>query len=233
MGKYFRNFFCFSLLFIILIFPSWVRADVCQEAELSRLKVLSNNISVHDEFLDKDDESLDWGGSVPYGSDYLITISGMSDGIYAVSVGDVTKEFRGNDIHDGSILYYVSNSSGKLSIRFYPTNCDSSLALRTVEVALPIFNEFYYTSECDRIREENIDLDVCHKTVLQKIDSDYFYQVMDKYLKSDEAENSIFSEVLSYFENPYVLVSAIVLGIILFVIIILLVRRFIERRRLD
>lgn len=234
MKRFYKELGLLSLFFFCL-FPSLVRADMCSEEEIARLKVLANNISVHYEYLDADDESLDWGNTIPYGYNYAITVSGMSEGISIVSNDSDGYEFDYSDTNDGNVSFYIQDEEGKLTLKFFPSDCSSTLALRTIDISLPVINSYYYTAECSAIRNQNIDLDVCKKMVSSdvKIKSSDFYSIVDKYLVTEKDNHSLLDNILSYLSNPYVIVIGIIVFIVLLVVIVFGIIRFIKRRRLD
>lgn len=234
MKRFYKELGLLSLFFFCL-FPSLVRADMCSEEEIARLKVLANNISVHYEYLDADDESLDWGNTIPYGYNYAITVSGMSEGISVVSNDSDGYEFDYSDTNDGNVSFYIQDEEGKLTLKFFPSDCSSTLALRTIDISLPVFNDRYYSTECSFIREKNIDLDICKKMIdrnLEISDND-FYSTINKYLDTDKGKSSLTLIILSYLSNPYVIVIGIVILIILVALIILGIIRFVKRRKLE
>lgn len=234
MKRFYKELVLLSLFFFCL-FPSLVRADMCSEEEIARLKVLANNISVHYEYLDADDESLDWGNTIPYGYNYAITVSGMSEGISVVSNDSDGYEFDYSDTNDGNVSFYIQDEEGKLTLKFFPSDCSSNLALRTIDISLPVFNDRYYSTECSFIREKNIDLDICKKMIdrnLEISDND-FYSTINKYLDADKGKGSLTLTILSYLSNPYVIVIGIVILIILVALITLGIIRFVKRRKLE
>lgn len=234
MKRFYKELVLLSLFFFCL-FPSLVRADMCSEEEIARLKVLANNISVHYEYLDGDDESLDWGNTIPYGYNYAITVSGMSEGISVVSNDSDGYEFDYSDTNDGNVSFYIQDEEGKLTLKFFPSDCSSTLALRTLDLPLLVLNDYYYTVECSVIRNQNIDLDVCKKMVSSdfKIKDSEFYHLVSKYLDVGSDNYSLRDTILSYLSNPYVIIGSIVVVIILLGVIIFGIVRFVKRRRLD
>lgn len=220
-------------LFFFFLFPIIVKADMCKEEDVANLKVLADNISVHYEYLDADNESLDWGNTIPYGYNYAITVSGLSDGMYFTSIGDVSHEFHYSNTSNGSVTYYVQDEGTGLDIRFYPDNCYSSYTIKNVKIDLPIFNEYYYTAECDEIRDKKINLDVCQKTIPKDLikDSDDFYNSVNKYLKVDIGDDgSIFYRIQYWLSNPLIIIGGIA---VIVAIVIIIVVRYIKRSRLD
>lgn len=235
MKRFYKELVLLSLFFFCL-FPSLVRADMCSEEEIARLKVLANNISVHYEYLDADDESLDWGNTIPYGYNYAITVSGMSEGMYFTSTGDISHEFHYSNTNNGSVTYYIQDNGTGLNIRFYPDNCFSNYTIKTKELDLPIFNSYYNTAECREIRNQKINLDVCQKTIPKDLikDSDDFYLSVDKYLNVDvDSKVSIFDRIKFLFSNIYVVIGGISVAVVLVIVIVFLILRHIKRSRLD
>ena len=205
MVKYLKGLFIFLLC--CLYSPFLVEADVCDENTFERLRVISDTIQVHYEYLDPEDETLDFGNTIPYGYTYMITISGLTDEIFAVSDGTLLQEFRSSDAVDGNVTYYVYNNGQDLIIRFYPSGCDSK-ALRTVKLSLPVFNEYYYTIECGEIRDMGLDLEVCRKLLPNNLllNDSKFYGVVHKYLDVEE-ELSWLDRLILFVRNPFVLVG--------------------------
>ncbi len=235
MKRFYKELGLFSLFFFCL-FPSLVRADMCSEEEIARLKVLANNISVHYEYLDADDESLDWGNTIPYGYNYAITVSGMSEGMYFTSTGDISHEFHYSNTNNGSVTYYIQDNGTGLNIRFYPDNCFSNYTIKTKELNLPIFNSYYNTAECREIRNQKINLDVCQKTIPKDLikDSDDFYLSVDKYLNVDvDSKVSVFDRIKFLFSNIYAVIAGISVAVVLVIVIVFLILRHIKRSRLD
>ena len=235
MKRFYKELGLLSLFFFCL-FPSLVRADMCSEEEIARLKVLANNISVHYEYLDADDESLDWGNTIPYGYNYAITVSGMSEGMYFTSTGDISHEFHYSDTDNGSVTYYIQDNGTGLNIRFYPDNCFSNYTIKTKELDLPIFNSYYNTAECREIRNQKINLDVCQKTISKDLikDSDDFYLSVDKYLNVDvDSKVSVFDRIKFLFSNIYAVIGGISVAVVLVIVIVFLILRHIKRSRLD
>lgn len=235
MKRFYKELGLLSLFFFCL-FPSLVRADMCSEEEIARLKVLANNISVHYEYLDADDESLDWGNTIPYGYNYAITVSGMSEGMYFTSTGDISHEFHYFNTNNGSVTYYIQDNGTGLNIRFYPDNCFSNYTIKTKELNLPIFNSYYNTAECREIRNQKINLDVCQKTIPKDLikDSDDFYLSVDKYLNVDvDSKVSVFDRIKFLFSNIYAVIAGISVAVLLVIVIVFLILRHIKRSRLD
>ena len=229
--------YCFFIIILLMcfLFPTFVSADMCSDEELVRLKVLANNISVHYEYLDADDESLDWGNTIPYGYNYAITISGISEGLAVASDDDDYQEFDYSNSVDGTVSFYIQNNSGSLSLNIFPSDCSTSFALRSISLTLPVLNDYYHTVECDAIRSKKIDLDVCHRTVPSdfKISDIEFYNIVGKYLVN-EKKRSVFSEFLSnYFSNFYFILGTVIIFIIVIIMISFGIRRSIKRRRLE
>lgn len=232
MKRFYKELGLLSLFFFCL-FPSLVRADMCSEEEIARLKVLANNISVHYEYLDADDESLDWGNTIPYGYNYAITVSGMSEGISVVSNDSDGYEFDYSDTNDGNVSFYIQDEEGKLTLKFFPSDCSSTLALRTIDISLPVFNSYYNGAECQEIREKGINLDVCQKTISKDLikNSDDFYQSISKYLDvSNDNNGSIIDIIYRLFDNIYVVVGG---GIFAILLVVFLIFRYVKRSRLD
>lgn len=233
--KIFRLMCRLMCLFLLFIIPNYVYADSCSSDEVSRLKALAQNINVTYEYLDADDESLDWGNTIPYGYDYAITVSGMTEEVYFVSKGNENYDFRYSDTNEGTVTYYISNDENGLSIRFYPDSCDSSYALRTIDLSLPIYNEYYGTIECRNIRDKGIDLDICNRTIDKdsQVSESKFYDIVSKYFDDEEENGSFLDNISVWLSNPYVIAGAVVGGGLIVLVVVIAVRRFIKRRRLE
>ena len=229
--------YCFFIIILLMcfLFPTFVSADMCSDEELVRLKVLANNISVHYEYLDADDESLDWGNTIPDDSNYAITISGLSEGLYIISDDQWEYEFNYSTSNNGEINYYIQNIDGDLSLKVYASSCDYDHVLRMIHLDLPIFNSYYNTKECQEIREKNIDLDVCQKIISKDLikDESYFYNSIGKYLYQDKEEISFLQKILNWFQNPYFVIGAIVILLLIVCLVGVAIFRFIRRRRLE
>lgn len=235
MKRFYKELGLLSLFFFCL-FPSLVRADMCSEEEIARLKALANNISVHYEYLDADDESLDWGNTIPYGYNYAITVSGMSEGIYFTSTGDISHEFHYSDTDNGNITYYVLDNGTGLSLKFKSSSCFNKFPIRIIDLDLPIFNTYYDSEECDTVRRKGLNVDVCQQLISKKLirKSSDFYDSINQYLSVDtDGETSIFDKVKFLFSNIYVLIGGIVVTVVLVVFIVFLVLKHVRRSRLD
>ncbi len=227
------NYFKIWIFFFLLFFPTLVEADICSDEEVSRLKVLADRVSVHYEYLDSSDETLDWGNTIPYGYNYEITVLGMNDGLVIASDDDDDQEFDYLDSIDGNITFYVQNGSGSLSLKVFSRDCSTSLALRTMTLSLPVLNDYYYTVECEAIRDKKINLEVCNRTVPKdfKINNTEFYDIVGKYLNPEKkSANNLMKFFSDCFSNFY-----LILGIIIVTVVVIFcgIRLFMKRRRLE
>ena len=236
----YKNCMCVKILvfFLLLIgynFPFLVKADTCSDDELVKMKVLANNISVHYEYLDADDETLDWGNTIPYGYNYAITVSGLSEGMYFESRGDVNHQFSYSSTKDGTITYYIQDEGSGLTLKFYSESCYTKYAIRNIEIDLPIFNTYYNTSECEELRGRKIKVDVCQKMISKNLIKNRadFYQSIDKYSQKENQKMSITDKIRFWLHQPYVIIGLIFGGVILVLLIVIFIVKRIKRSRLD
>ncbi len=234
MSRYLKYFW---LVCLGCFFPLNVYADICNDEKYLSLKESVKNIEVHYEYLDLDDDS-----SIPdeiseYGYNYVITVSGMRENIYFISKGIVQKKFDYSDSKDGVVTYYIENLDGDLILKFYSKECYFSIPLRSINLELPIPNDYYYTTECEEIRDRGINIPICQKTISkeEKNKNQKFYDIVGLYL-NDTDKNSAdnFWNWINYlFYKPYFVILVIFVIILFLEIVGYFIYHFIKRRRLE
>ena len=227
--------FCLLILCYFFTFSLNVQADVCSDETYLRLKQEVKNIEVHYEFLDLDDDSITSEEIRLHGYNYMITVSGMGEDIYFISPGNINNKFNYSDSKDGVVTYYVENTDGDLVLKFYSTECYFSVPLRSINLELPVLNDYYYTDECEAIREKGINIPICQKTISkeEKNKNQNFFDIVEQYLIEEEDNPSFWERVSYLFQKPYFIILVITLGLFVLGIIGYLIYRFMKRRRLE
>lgn len=210
-----KNKYLFWLLMILLvIFPFWnVDAEVCDAADVQRLKELSKNIVVDYQYL----------GDVNYDGNYQLyevsfNFSGLDGDVY---IREVSSEKRINGENE---KVYVD--SGTRYFNIYSSHC-ADIKINSITVELPKFNEYSLTDDC---QNQASNLEICDEWYQGKINTSTYNKIIDEYYEElEEEQNS--NDILELLKEYYLFV---IIGVIVFIILIILfVIRYRKRNRLD
>ena len=199
---------------VVLFFSiNYVSAVSCDNDDIARLKVLAQNVNYSSDFIGDKDGVNDF-------QLYNVSFSGLNDEMY---ISDVKRSFfvyNDNDV--------IKMRSGINNLEIYSKNCGNRV-LRTLTINLPIFNVYSLSEECDSIDINEFEL--CDPWYQGKIDSDYFSDNLNKYLKSKEKKKEENKNKSNWFiDNIYLL---FVLGIIVIIVLIIVIKDIIKKNKLD
>lgn len=204
----------FILIFAFFAFASNVSADVCDNGHIARLKELAKQIDVNYEYIDHSDDIKKGTDDIFVVNSYLVSLNLLSDELY---VTNDLMEYYYDSTSNGSVEFIVN--SGRLDLVIRSSRC-AGYKIDTVSINLPKFNTYSYKSECDKLKEYN--LDVCNPWYQGSINDKIFYKEVNKYLI--EEKDTLWDKIVNFFSNNYLGVGALML-VILFIILGIIVYR--------
>ncbi|MGN1267884.1 MAG: hypothetical protein ACI4U0_00030 [Candidatus Aphodocola sp.] len=197
------------ILFIVCYVFSitYVDAEVCDEADVERLKVLAQDVEVSYDYIG-DDELFDR---------YQISVAGLFD--------ELMVSFDGHDYYydstqEGSLSFY--RNSGTYSFEFYSTSCPY-IILTTKNIKLPKFNMYSQTSECQKLKDYK--LDICDEWYQSQINDVTFYSIINQYLSEDNTNISYSERIKKFFDEYYLIMTGVGIAIIVIVVGIIIHRK--------
>lgn len=185
-----------------------VKADVCDVADIARVKELAKNITVEYEYQGNITEQSDLQSYLVHfnfqGLDNVVSIRPVYDGISV-------------DHSDSNFIL----ESGKYDYDIIYDECNSKI-VGNISFRLKKFNEYSLRDEC-----KDLDVDVCDAWNQDEISEEEFLSVVSTRQGNSSFSLDIFSLVTQYY------VYFIGVCVALIVIIVFLVIRNIKRNRLD
>lgn len=190
------------LIFSIFFYKCDVYADVCDTADVQRLKEMAKNVDVDYEYINDGDTD----------NAYYISFIGLTDELTIIVDG---KEYTYDDVNNsnGSFVF----NSGTHQFEIYSVHCPDIL-LDTMNIQLPRFNVYSRTSECKQLKKYN--LKVCDEWYQAELNDSSFFNVVNQYLEKEES-SSFFDTIVSFLKKYYLffigglfLIIFIVIGII-------------------
>lgn len=183
------------------------KADSCDNANLTRLKVIANHVDISYEYL-KNSEYID---------NYSISISGLTDEIFVVNITDDTyHEWHAEDVNSGTATF--ESTEEELTFMVYATNCSNNY-LRKITIKLPRYNYYSQEEKCKQV--DDLNLDICDEWYQGELDDFTFHETIDKYIE-DNKEEGLFNILSNY---KYLLITAGIVVTISIVIFIILHRK--------
>lgn len=161
-------------------------ASLCSYQEQNELKSKASNIKVKNEIEKYDIESADYPITM---NRFKISITNLTEEFYVVVTNDYDKKertFRSTDAKDGIATFYWEYDEDKTNFVFkiYSSNatkCPNDL-YKTAYLTTPKYNPYFKLEVC----QNNPDFYLCKQYILTEIvDSDTFYQQLDKYLTKE------------------------------------------------
>lgn len=205
----------FVLVISFLGFTTYVSADVCDNAHISQLKKLAEQVDVSYEYLDYSNTNID--GESEFSTDvYAVSVNLVSDDLYIIHGND---SYYYNQAIDGNVKIYVN--SGSVDLKVYSKSC-ADYKLRSISLKLPKFNSYSYKEECRDLEE--YELDVCDPWYQGLVNDNIFYEEVNEYIISDEDDGGFsFQDIIDFLGDNYlyvggglVLILLIIIGIIVY-----------------
>ena len=207
----------FVLVISFLGFTTYVSADVCDNAHISQLKKLAEQVDVSYEYLDYSDEILGGVAGDYLVNSYSISVNLISDELYLY---DGYNEYYYDSFNNGIVNF--NRNSGTFEIKVLSKRC-AGYKLRTIYVSLPKFNTYSYRQECQDLKE--YDLDVCDPWYQGAVNDNIFYREVNKYIKEEKDEGFSFQDIIDFLGDNYLYVGGGLLVILLIIIGIIVYRK--------
>ena len=191
MKRYYR--YMSFLIMVTFLFSMSVNAEDCDINDLAKLKELANRVTIDTEFSGTRDNSTDY-------QEYTVRFSGLGNDFYFL--------FDNRIVLDGEPIYVVSGSN---SFDIYSTKC--SMVVRTINVDLPIFNEYSLYGEC--IGHEG-DVDYCNPWYQGEVDEKIFDEDSTFFsdLEGNEDSDSVSTNLVNFVIDYRFFIIPGVIGII-------------------
>ena len=202
------------ILFMVILIPFSVDADICDYSEKVRLQTLAQNITYSYDYVEEN-------GNVSF----TITFNNMHSDLYLInSNNDSVFNYSGEELVLGG---FKDNTSYKFEVRTNNIFCNSS-ALYYIYITTPTYNPYYSDPICVGIEEYKY----CNKWQKNPYSYKQFIEHAEDYKnslieqpKQEEVVKGIFDIIIDFYCKYYyiILPTVIVLGLIY--IIILMIRR--------
>lgn len=219
MKKVFMIFFIGIISFTT--FKERVYADICDNADIQRLKELANIVDVSYEYIENsstgNSEDDSWIDNM-----YYVFVSNLNEELY---IKKGTREYYYSDVKDG-VLQFIQNS-GTIQLVIYSNAC-SGKVLRTINLELPKFNTYSYRQECNDLAELNLDF--CDEWYQGYLDDRIFDSLIEPYINGDISEVTFFDRIIQLLRQYYIF---IILGLLVIVGIILFWKNYRKRSVLE
>ena len=209
------------VIFSFVIFSNDVSAEVCDDADMQRLKQLANMIEVNYEYIDGKPigDSEDDSYSV---NSYYLFINNLTEQLY---IKDGIDEYYHSDLENGTLK--LIHNSGQIQLLVYSTRC-RDIVLRTIDLKLPKFNVYSFRNECIELKDLNLDF--CDEWYQGYLDDRIFATYVEPYLVNRNIEISFKDKVLNLLENYYIYM---IIGVVSIILLILLIVRYKKRSVLE
>lgn len=204
----------FILIFAFFVFASNVSADVCDNEYIARLKELAKQIDINYEYIDHSYDIKNGADDTFSVNSYFISLNLISDELY---ITNDLREYYYDKLNGGVVEFIVN--SGRLDLEFRSSRC-GGYKIDTFSINLPKFNDYSYKSECNNLKEYN--LDVCNPWYQGTVNDKIFYEEVNNYLI--EEKDTFGDKIVDFFSKNYLGVVALML-VILFIILGIIVYR--------
>ena len=199
MNKYFK--YVLFLIVITINIPN-VKAEMCDNEDLTRLRVLDERVTV--------DSSYTGDKIGSYGlQEYMVKFNNLGNEFYVL--------FDDYIYHDNE---EVRTFSGHNSFNIYSTDCE--VRVRTIEIDLLKYNECSSWAECSDLKDK---VEECYEWFQGDISEDDFLKKIDSYNGNDNGDNNKYLDIMvNIFTSYWYFIIPFVIGLI-FVITAINIRR--------
>lgn len=208
--------FLFVLVFALFVNVSFVNAEACDNNDISRLKVLANDVDITYVY---NDDIYDSDGFKIYDT-YKVTIYNMTDELY-IKETKTNFDLSNYPVQDGTLVI-DRMFSGKKTFKVYSKNCER--VLKTYYVDLPKFNYYSTDSNC----EGKEDLKICQKfyDTSNMTYDEFFYKVTSSENNVDEKDkDDEDNQIIQFLKNNYIYIGIGVVALAVLVVILILIHR--------
>lgn len=200
--------FCISLFVFGL---STVYGD-CTDSDVEQYKKEASSINVSYE-INKD--IVDAFGDRVYDG-YVVTFKNLYDNYY-VEDSDTGIRIGKDYLYEGQTAenntYVTENiTKGAKKLNVYHNGC--STVLKTIELSLPYYNQYYNDELCDGVDKNKVKL--CNKWIDKDVTYGEFYNEVSKY-KKDTEKGNFADNIVDFFKNNYI---TVIVAVLIFIIIV-------------